>query len=133
MTAGYLNVDLEIRSRSSLMPLVDALRPRLLVLHAGRIRGTFFASFEISGTTLPPDMAIRRLARALSDQPPRIQRLWKEARDRVFDIGLEMKARPSTFALALRPGTVKTIARLNARVAITLYPHAKRQRKRKLA
>ena len=130
--AGYLNVDLEIRSRSNLTPLVDALRPRLFVLYAGRVRGTFFASFEISGLTLPPDMAIRRLARVLSGLPPSARSLWKRAHDRVFDIGLRKTAGRATFPLTLRPETVKTIARMNARVALTLYSHARLQRKRKL-
>ena len=59
--AGYLNVDLEIRSRSNLMPLV------------------------------------------------------------------------ATLSLALRPETAKTIARMNARVALALYSHAGLRRKRETA
>ena len=130
--AVYLNVDLEIRSQSNLMPLVDALRPRLFVLHAGRVRGAFFASFEISGLTLPPDMANRRLARVLSDLPPSVRSLWKRAHDRVYEIGLRKTAGRATFSLAFRPETVKRIARMNARVALTLYSHARLPRKRKL-
>jgi hypothetical protein len=125
----YLNVDLEIRSRSNLMPLVDALRPHLDVLHAGRVRGAFLASFEVAGVTLPADVAIRRLARALSDLSPSVRRLWKQARDRVFDIGLERTAGRGAFPIALRQETVKTIARLNARVAVTLYSHVRRHRR----
>jgi len=130
--AVYLNVDLEVRSRANLMPLVDALRPRLFVLNARRVRGAFFASFEISGLTLPPDAAIRRFAQVLSGLPPSVRRLWKSAHDRVFDIGLERTAGRGIFSLALRPETVKTIARMNARVAFTLYSHGRRERKRTL-
>jgi hypothetical protein len=128
--AVYLNVDLEIRSRSNLRPLVDALRRRLFVLHAGRVRGVFFASFEVGGVTLPPDAAIGRLARALSDLPPSLRRLWEGARDRVFDIGLEKTTGRGRFPLALRQETVKTIARLDARVALTLYSHVSGQRRK---
>ena len=119
--AVYLNVDLEIRSRSNLMPLVDALRPRLDVLHAGHSRGQFVASFEVAGVTLPPDVAIDRLARAVSGLPPSIRKLWRQASDRIFDIGVERTAGRGAFPLALRPETVRTIARLNARIALTLY------------
>jgi hypothetical protein len=119
--AVYLNVDLEIRSRSNLMPLVDALRPRLDVLNAGEARGEFRVSFEVAGVTLPPDVAIHRFARAVSDLPPSIRKLWRQARDRVFDIGVQRTAGRGAFPLALRPETVKTIARLNARIALTLY------------
>ena len=118
----YLNVDLEIRSRSDLMPLVTALQRRLSVLHAARVRGTFFASFETSGMAHPPDIAIGRLARALLELPPSIQKLWKQAGDRVFDIGVARAAGNTALPLALRRQTVKTIAHLNARVALTLYP-----------
>lgn len=68
--AEYLNVDLEIRSRSDLTALVEALSRSLFLLHAGRIPGTFFASFETPGLDLPADGAIKRLAEAVSALPP---------------------------------------------------------------
>lgn len=119
--AMYLNVDLEVRSRSTLTPLVEALRAKLDVLHAGRSRGEFVASFEVAGVALAPDVAIRRLARAVSGLPPSGRKLWEQARDRVFDIGVKRMAGGRAFPLALRAETVKTIARLNARLALTLY------------
>src|SRR5207237_6828495 len=64
--AVYLNVDLEVRSRSNLSPLVNALERRLLLLYAGRARGLFFASFDIAGMTLTPDAAISLVAKELS-------------------------------------------------------------------
>jgi hypothetical protein len=123
--AGYLNVDLEIRSHSNLTPLVEALRPHLFVLYAGRVHGGFLVTFEVSGVTVSPDVAIRRLAQALSALPPSVRRLWTQARDRVFDIGLEQAAGQGVFTLALRPDTVRIIDRLNARVGLTLYPRAR--------
>jgi hypothetical protein len=88
----YLNVDLEIRSRSNLKPLVDAQRPRLDVLNAHEARGEFRVSFEAPGVTLPPDVAIHRLARAVAGSPPSLRKLWRQARDRVFDIGVQRTA-----------------------------------------
>ena len=123
----YLNVDLEIRSRADLMPLVRALAPHLFVLHAGRVDGMFFAAFETSGVRHSPDTAIRRLARALLKLPPSLQRLWKRARDRVFDIGVEKATGNAAFRLSLQRDTIKTVARLNARVVTTLYGRARRK------
>ena len=108
---------------------MNALQKRLLVLHAGRLRGMFFASFEVSGVTRPPDVTITRLARALLTLPPATKTLWKQARDRVFDIGLESARGRRPFTLGLRPETIKTISRLNARVALTLYAHGPRRRR----
>ena len=121
--AAYLNVDLEIRSRSDLTPLVHALQRRLFVLHAGRVQGTFFASFEASGPGHPPDVAIPRLAATLRRLPPSLQRLWRQARDRVFDIGVARAAGDTPFSLALRQETIRVVTALNARLALTFYPH----------
>jgi hypothetical protein len=121
----YLNVDLEIRSQSDLTPLVQALRRRLFVLHAGRMRGTFFASFETPGASYPPDIAIRRLASALLRLPPPLRKQWRQARDRVFDIGIARAAGATPFSLALRNETMRIVTELNARLALTLYPHTR--------
>jgi len=121
--AVYLKVDLEIRSRSDLTPLVDALRRRLLVLHAGCVERTFFASFETPGGSDPPDVAIRLLAAALRRLPPSLQKLWREARDRVFDIGVERGPGTAALSLPLRQDTIKIIAMLNARLALTFYSY----------
>ena len=118
------------RSAPSRPLLAQGSRPHLDVLNAGRARGAFFAFFEVAGVTLPPDVAIGRLARALCDLPPSVRRLWKQARDRVFDIGLEGTAGRDAFPPVLRRDTVKTIARLNARVGLTVYSHARRQRRK---
>jgi hypothetical protein len=126
----YLNVDLEIRSPSDLTQLVKALQRRLFVLHAGRVRGTFFASFETSGISHAPDVAIRRLASALQRLPRPLQRLWKQARDRVFDIGVAKAAGTTPLALALRPETVRAVSELNARLALTFYARTAREPKR---
>ncbi len=123
-TAGeYLNVDLEVQSRSDLKPLVNALARRLFVLHVGRVGRDFFASFEAGGGNRgTPDGAIRQLIRAIDALSPPAARLWKGAHDRVFDIGVERAKGKDALSLALEKETVKEIARLNARVALTFYP-----------
>jgi hypothetical protein len=118
----YLNVDLEVQSRSDLKPLVNALARRLFVLNVARVGRDFFASFEARGDRGTPDAAIRRLIRAIDALSPPAARLWKGAHDRVFDIGVDRAKGKDALSLALEPETVKAIARLNARVALTFYP-----------
>lgn len=128
----YLNVDLEVRSRHDLTPLAEALRSRLDVLHAGRVPGSgFLVSFEVPGLSLSPDVAITRLARALSALPRSARRLWTLANDRVFDIGMDAAAVHGSYPISFRQETVRTIARLNARIAVTLYSRPKTRRKRR--
>lgn len=62
----YINVDLEIRSRRDLQPLVDALGEHLVVLHAARHADGSLATFEALDVNPSPDLAIRRFATAVS-------------------------------------------------------------------
>ena len=94
-------------------------------------RTSFLASFEVPGLSLSPDVAITRLASALSAVPRAARRLWRLANDRVFDIGMDAAAVTGSYPLSPRQETVRTIARLNARVAVTLYSRPKTRRKRR--
>src|SRR5256885_5576117 len=73
--ARYLNVDLEIRSASDLQPLADAVAGRLLVLHTGKVNGSYFLSLEVPGLSSQPDAAIKELGQAISALPAAAPRL----------------------------------------------------------
>jgi hypothetical protein len=123
--ADYINVDLEIRSRTNLRPLADALSQRLFFLYVGRANGEFLATFENgsgAARTGTPDLAILRLVRTIESLSTELKRHWANARDRVFDIGVAKAWGPKAFYLSLKPTTVAAIARLKARLALTFYP-----------
>ena len=126
--ANYLNVDLEIRSRFDLKTLAEAVSPGLDVIHFSRISNEFLLSLEVPGCPRNPDATIMILAKRLLALPPSVRKQWKQVRDRVFDVGIEKTVNDGVFVLALRLETVKTVAKLDARVAITLYPLAGRLR-----
>jgi hypothetical protein len=121
VAAEYLNVDLEVRSRSTLTPLVDALSRRLHVLHVGRLGRDHFASFEVIGGSGAPESAVRRFVRVVDALPAAAARHWKQAHDRVFDVGVATSPGASALSLPLSLETVKAIARLRARVSLTVY------------
>ncbi len=61
-TTDYLNVDLELFSKSSLEPFVKAMGDKIMVLFVGRIKRTYRAHVELAGSGLPkdkPDSTIR--------------------------------------------------------------------------
>ena len=118
---AYLNVDLEVRSRSDLAVLVRALSPALFNLHSGRVGGAHFASFEAPDCGVPPDEAIRAMAKAVQALPRRARAVWNRADDRVFDIGVEQARSAWPFALALERDTLVAMVEIGARVAVTLY------------
>jgi hypothetical protein len=123
--ADYINVDLEIRSRTNLRPLADALSRRLFWLYVGRADGEFLATFENgsgAARTGTPDLAIQRLVRVVDSLSPEIKRHWTSARDRVFDIGVAKAWGAKAFHLSVRATTVAAVARLKARIALTFYP-----------
>jgi hypothetical protein len=123
--ADYINVDLEVRSRTNLQPLADALSRRLFSLHVGGSKGDYLATFENgagAAKTGTPDLAIMRLVHAIDSLPPAIKSHWTKARDRVFDIGVAKAKGSKVFQLGLRTATVEAIVRLKARVALSFYP-----------
>lgn len=119
--ASYINVDLEVRSRANVAPLVAALEGPLMCLHSGRERGGYLATFETGGVPVPPDVAIRRMVAAITALSGRAQALWKGSRDRVFDVGLERGAGPGMVAFGLRRETIALAASVGARIAFTIY------------
>jgi hypothetical protein len=122
-TAKYSNVDLEIRSPFDLKVLEAAVTGRLFVLHSGVVRDEFFLSMELPGAA-GPDAAIEHLGRTLLSLPASARDVWAQARDRVFDIGLEALDGDEPYALSLAAQTIKTLVELGARVAFTIYPRS---------
>ena len=77
--ADYINVDLEIRSRTNLRPLADALSRRLFWLYVGRADGEFLATFDTALASVNVEYASKRASRRLA--PPRLHlmaRGWSE-------------------------------------------------------
>jgi hypothetical protein len=131
-SARYLNVDLEIRSPSDLAPLAKAVSRQLIVLYAGKVGREYLLSLEVNGLSSNPDAVIRRFDRVIGSLSPAARRLWLRARDRVFDVGVEAAGGKVPLVVTLAPDTVKTVARLKARIALTVYRRLPRRRRRNL-
>jgi hypothetical protein len=117
----FLNVDLDISSRSDLRPLVEALGPRMIKLHAGRERGRHIARLALARTMKNADATIRRLCKLIADLPPGLRRVWDAASTRDFSIGVQAGREPMACDFTVEPATVKAAADLNARIVFTVY------------
>jgi hypothetical protein len=119
--AAFLNIDLDVRSRRSLAPLVKAWpwaslpikdegkEPRWLLLNSRGIAKT------AEGTAKE---LLRYIARLRGDA----LQCWKDAHSRVFDIGIRPGGPGRVFEdVQLTAETLGRIARVNARVKITVY------------
>jgi hypothetical protein len=119
----FLNVDLEVFSRERLKGLVEGLGRSVHVLHEGAYGRKYAACVELwgSGCGQPADTLIRRILRLLNKMPRSAKRLWNGAQVRQFNIGIQAAFKPRSFELAVQPDTLKAVARLGARVVVTVY------------
>jgi hypothetical protein len=117
----FLNVDLDISSQQDLSSLAEALHPRLITLHVGRVRRRYWARFELRTQPNNPDVAIRRLASAIERLPVRQRALWKRATRRDFNIGIQAAEAPPHSEFSVDPATVLMVGRIGGRIVITVY------------
>ena len=118
---AFLNVDLDIYSRSSLEPLVTALGRHVIVLFLGIPRRMYEAHLEIAGIPKSADQVIRKFVRLIDALPPAARKHWDRANRRDFSIGVEAGTERSVLDIAIESETVAAAARLNARIVITVY------------
>ena len=118
---AFLNVDLDISSPRDLAPLAQALHPKLIALHVGRVRKRYWARLELATAPKSPDAAIRRLVSAIERLPGRQRACWNWATTRDFNIGIQAAEGPHEFGFALAPATVRMAGQVGAQIVVTVY------------
>ena len=124
----FLNVDLDVWSRSPLDQLVAAFGRRVRVLFVGREGRRYGAHVGLSSSGRNVDTLVRALARLVADLPKTSRTLWDRAQSREFNIGIQAGHEPHSHELRLKADTLEAVARLNARIVVTTYA-AQRWRK----
>jgi len=131
----FLNVDLDIYSKSDLEPLVTALGEKVCVCYAGRPRRTYEAHIDLaSGYPKSADAAIRRFCTLIGSLPKVARKLWDTATTREFNIGVQAAMEPHSFEISLSTEAVEDSAKLKARIGLTVYApevHKKIARKKR--
>jgi hypothetical protein len=120
-TDCFLNVDLEIFSRSALEPLVAAFGKRVITLYLGPEFGFNKAVLEVSGKPKSPDTAILDFCKLIRSLPEREFTLWEAARARTFDIGIEAPKKGRLYWSPISAKAIREAADLNARIAMSIY------------
>lgn len=126
MSGLFLNVDVEVRSKTSLTPLREALGEKINLMYCGDEGELgFLLSFEIDEPDFvserEPDPIADRLCQVLEQLSAPARALWDSADDRVFDIGYEPQEDRRIGQPVLAPGTMRRIGELNARLAVSIY------------
>ena len=119
---ALLNVDLEVRSRTNLGSLIQALGDRVVVLHHAKTGSSYLLSLELADQRpRNADAIIRRLAALVTDLPPAAAQAWRGSRSRVFDIGIQAGTKANPHHTALARATLESVAQLQASIVITTY------------
>jgi hypothetical protein len=129
----FLNVDLDIFSKSDLQPLADAMGKKVIVLHVGRFKRTYEAHLELSGSPLPqvrhpksPEALIIEFCRLIEELPPAARKMWEAAKTRTFDIGIKAPGPSSCYWSSISPEALRAASEINAQIAVTVYGPMKR-------
>jgi hypothetical protein len=122
---SFLNVDLDIYSKSDLTPLVHALDAKVSVLFLGRENRLFSTHLELSSHRKNADETIRTLVRLVAALPPQARKLWNSAISRTFNIGIQSGEAPDCFELALSPVTLRQVSSVKGQIIVTVYGRLK--------
>ena len=118
----FLNVDVDVWSRSDLRPLAAAFGRKILLHYAGKERGQQSAHFSLaSAHGKSADAIIRRLVTLIEALPRPARQLWNRARRRDFNIGIQAGTEPYSHELALKGDTLGLVAGIRGRIVITTY------------
>jgi hypothetical protein len=118
--AKFANVDIDIKTTSDPALFVQAISRFLLATHTGKDGRKHWVRFSFTDPRSPAH-AIRRFARVLAKLPKPVQRVWKDAASREFDIGIEAGNDPKPGEWVLDEKVIGEIHRLNGQVRITIY------------
>ena len=126
MGGQFLNVDLEVRSKTDLIPLREAFGELVIEMFCGEVEpGRYLLSVELASMHIAHSAGADATAAALCDLVENLNepgcRAWKVADDRVFDVGFDAVVDSQVGQALFSSRTLARIANLDARVALSLY------------
>lgn len=120
----YLNVDLLIKSREDLTPIVQEFGEDVFVLSNGKAGNFYYAYLEIAGSHAGPNENIEYFCSLIDGLSNEARKIWDNSFYRIFDIGYASGTSNNSYSSDLREAVLKRISEANASVRITIYPYA---------
>lgn len=119
---GFLNVDLEIVSRSKLDAVEVGFRKLVHKLYCAPWRkGLYLLAVECNRCPKNADAGILALCDAVDQLGRAERRLWDRALSRRFDVGYSFTPGVSSVQVALHPETLGRVVALGGTVTFTCY------------
>jgi hypothetical protein len=119
-----LNVDLEVRSVTSLAPLAKGFGDGIVVLFEGADGRSHRLSAELVDLRhRTADRMIAAFVKLILSLPHEASRHWFAATSRAFDIGIQSGI-DGPYSLSIRPTTIAAVVAVRASITVTTYPAA---------
>ena len=121
----FMNVDLDVLSRSRLEPLATAFGSAVTVLYVGGEGRLFEAHFELADSfEKDADTLMQEFVDLVRGLPPSARKLWNGATARDFNVGIQSALKPHCHELRLTAKTLDAVAGVRGSVVITTYAPA---------
>jgi hypothetical protein len=119
-SAEFLNVDLDLKSRTNPAALVRAWSGHVLTQDVGKSGGRHWLRFNLTFQPKSPSQAILRFAKLTNTLPSTARNVWSRA-SKEMDIGLQAGSGRGSCEWVLDRSVVRLLADLGVRVRITVY------------
>jgi hypothetical protein len=113
----FLNVDIDLRSRSALDELLKQLEPCVLVLN----QSGQDASIELNAQCTSLDECLAKWIELVQSLPDKGKAAWDRCEFRRMNIGIQAGHEPHAAHFALSSGTVLSLASLQTDIVFTVY------------
>jgi hypothetical protein len=125
-SAKFLNLDLELESKSDLSPLAEFFALKNAVLFNGPIPGGYRLMVEpiIRGAlNRNISQCTNHFLNLLAKLPTELVPVWESCRSRLFDYGFDGGAESAPLAAVLTSTQLLKSAKLGLGFRVTIYPH----------
>lgn len=117
----FAAVDLDVRSRRSLAPLLDAWPWAQTPGRAGNAAPRWLLVTP-RGSPRTADQFVKEFAQLVDTLPSAAKRCWNQASSRTFDIGIQAGLTPPRFEdVRLSRDSLRRLSRLRASILVTVY------------
>ncbi len=116
----YITVDLEIKSKDDLSPLVDSFGEDVILIYNGKWEDHYLAAFESIGN-YDVNGNINYFLHLIDKLEGIAKELWSMSSYKIFDIGFQCGCSPFSYQLMIDPSTTESLAQHGATVGITIY------------
>jgi hypothetical protein len=124
--ANFLNLDLEMESRSDLSSLAEYFARAGVVLYNGPCPNGYRLAVEpdIEGSSGPDaEVCTKHFIALASSLPEHLYAAWRDCVLRVFDYGFVGGIESTPVSMSISPESLQLLVQLGVGVRVTIYPY----------